>query len=305
MNRKQASELEKLLAETRRKIAGVRLDVPELDAVAPAPRPAHGEKREQAAQRRRLRRAEWLLILLALALLGWLGLLVSGIGLPSAHRQVQLPMPSAVGLTHFQGRLYTLDPARQLLVTLSLDGQVQSVTRFDEPDATGIAVSPDGIWTSSKGGRITLRSAELPHPVLKSFANPARTPYGVTWDGILLWVSDPQLESVYQYVPRQELVPVRELPLPGLKAADIFRGYQFLWILDGPTRSIHRFRVGPMPRPVDQLQLGSWLAPHAKVVSMAVDDDTLWVLTEPPVTLHAFPRNRLRWRAAPRPYSVP
>ncbi|MBI4347812.1 MAG: hypothetical protein HY553_13230 [Elusimicrobia bacterium] len=293
MDRKTQRELDRLLGDVKQKIAGLRLDVPELEALPPPPPPKPPEPPRPPV---------WIpspkVMAAVTALTAAVAAYAFGVRPPAKISSTVLAMDRAVGLVRQGDRLLTLDPLRELLVSLGPDGEALGVSRLGERDAIDFVAADDGFWTSAAGGRIVLRGSEPGYPVKKAFANPGRSPQALAWDGILLWVSDPVAGSVYQYAPRAELAPIRELPLPGLSPVALHRDRGLLWILDGPTRSIRRYRVGPLPAPVDELALDPWLPPQARVAGMAVSDESLWILTQSPVTLHRFKLSRLPWRAS-------
>ncbi|MBI4425336.1 MAG: hypothetical protein HY554_16525 [Elusimicrobia bacterium] len=295
-NKELDRELDRVLEEARLKLTELRLEIPELEVVPPPDSPpARSPPAVKAEAPPRWRRADLLLGSLGLLLAAWVGLLWSGASGARPRRSFPLPMGAAIGPVVRDGTLLVLDPARQLLLTLGRQGQVQGVARFDGPAIAGLAATEDGFWSTASGGRIASHERGEGFPARKVYRNPHRTPRAVAWDGATLWVSDPVAQSVYQFAPKDSLLPLREVPLAGLKPAGLHRSEDLLWVLDGPTRTVYRYRVGPMPTLVDQLPLGAWLDPQARVSGMAVAGDALWLLTEPPVTLHRFDVKELRW----------
>lgn len=299
MNRQVNRELDRLLNDVRRRIHALRLDVPVLEALPPPPEPAKLQASDPPFLWTRARVA-----LAAIAALGaaLAGLAAFGVRPPALLSSTPLAMDRAVGLVKRGDTLLSLDPARELLVTIGPDGEALGVARFVEPDAVGMAKADDGLWTAAIGGRIALHGSKPGLTVERAYAAPGRSPQALAWDGLLLWVSDPVAGSVYQYAPRGDLAPIRELPLPGLKPVSLHRDRDLLWVLDGPTRTLHRYRVGPLPIAVDELPLGAWLDPQARVAAMAVGGDSLWVITQTPVILHRFSLSRLRWKPTPKPF---
>lgn len=319
---KLSGDLQRLLEDARLRIAAVRLDAPELDIVPPPPgpepgAPAQGPVSEPGtaeplpprpvgakAPARRWRRAELLAAAVAAACAAAAALSYRGAGLPALTRSTPVPMAAAVGLALQGGLLHTVDSSRQLLVSLALDGRIAGIVRLEEPGACGLAADSGGFWTSSAGGRISFRSAEPGLPVRRVYANPGRSPRAMAFDGLLLWVSDPVVESVYQYAPRTDLNALRELPLLGLKPAALHREGELLWVLDGPTRVLRRYKIGPLPSPVDEVSLGGYFDAQAQFAGMAVGGESLWILTQSPAVLRRFALRRLRWVPAAKPFAI-
>ena len=300
MSRQVNRELDRLLDDARQRIAALRLDVPELEAIPPPPpQPKPSPPGEP------FRFTPFRLALAAAAALGLAaaGLAAFGVRPPALMKSTHLAMDRATGLVWRGNTLLSLDPTRELLVTVGPNGEALGVARLVEPDATGMAGSDDGLWTAALGGRIALHSGKPGMPVERAYAAPGRSPQALAWDGLLLWVSDPVAGSVYEYAARGDLAPIRELPLPGLKPVGLHRDRELLWVLDGPTRTLRRFRVGPLPVPVDELELGPYLDPQARVAALAVGGDSMWVITQTPVVLHRFALSRLRWKTTPKPFS--
>ncbi|MBI5201824.1 MAG: hypothetical protein HY925_09590 [Elusimicrobia bacterium] len=301
MSRQVNRELDKLLEETRHRIRALSVDVPELEAIPPPPPPkSSGPSTPFHWTRGRALAASAAGAAIAYGVLSFAGVRPSPL-----VKSAPLAMDRAVGLVLRGDALLSLDPSRELLVTVGPGGEALGVARLVEPDATGLAGADDGLWTASMGGRIALHNNKPGMPVEKAYAAPGRSPQALAWDGLLLWVSDPVAGSVYEYASRGDLAPIRELPLPGLKPVALHKGRELLWVLDGPTRTLRRYRVGPLPVAVDELALGPYLDPQARVAALAVGEDSMWVITQTPVLLHRFTLSRLPWKPTPKPFAAP
>lgn len=311
------AQLGETLKTCQAKFARIKLDMPALDALAPAP-PALAPididalLREAAAARESVRVVERKPVLPVLRFKFPLkpvliAVLVAAIGgglswrwhskRPEIHTSHPLPYGHAAGLAMARGTLYSVDRTRQLIFAVSPEGaKVKDISAFPNSALTGLAWGDKGFWsTDARTGRILEHAQDLDHTVLRTFSNPDRSPGAVYWDGSSLWTSDDRTETVYQYSVGGSLALAKQYTLPGLGISGLHVDGNTLWAADAVTRKIYRYSLDILPVPLDVLDLSPWLLPNSRVTGFVVDGPSLWFITDRPAQLHKVDLQRVVW----------
>lgn len=221
---------------------------------------------------------------------------------PQIHTAYPLPYGHAAGLAMAKGTLYSVDRTRQLLFAVNPDGgKVKDISAFPNSALAGLAWGGSGFWSAdARTGRILLHNQDLDHTVARAFSNPDRSPGAVYWDGASLWASDERTETVYQYSVGSSLALAKQYTLPGLGISGLHIAENKLWAADAVTRKIYRYSLDILPVPQDVLDLSPWLLPNSRVTGFVVDGPSLWFITDRPAQLHKVDLNRVVWLASPK-----
>lgn len=243
--------------------------------------------------------AYWLAVLFVAALAGGGWLFAERAQGKNSHRVVSLPLSSSVGLARRGIVLYSFDRARSRMAAIdSTSGGLLSVKRFPNVLASGLAASPDKLWSADTTGLLYEHGLTDDYAVRRTFANPDRRPSALHWDGSHLWIADARTNSLYEYTVGASLVPARQFTLaPGMAPVGLHVESGLLWVLDANSRAIHRYRVRALLEPVDSLTLQPWISAPRRPSGMIVDGQVLWISTDGTPELHRFELRKLPWRA--------
>jgi hypothetical protein len=195
--------------------------------------------------------------------------------------------------------IYSFDRARKLMGAIDpATGTMISLKRFPNGLASGLAASPDKLWSADTSGVLYEHSFNDDYAVRRTFANPDRRPSALHWDGAHLWIADTRTNSIYEYTVGTSLVPARQFTLPsGMVPVGLHVEKGLVWVLDAATRTVHRYRVRALLEPVDTMSLQPWIPFPRKQTGMLVDDKALWISVDGPPELHRFDLSLLPWRA--------
>ncbi len=242
--------------------------------------------------------APWLAALLVAALAGGAWVLAGRLQLKSGHRVVALPLSSAVGLARRGPVLYSFDRARMRMAAIdSAAGGVISLKSFPHGPASGIAASPEKLWSADADGFLHEHRLDDEYSVRRTFANPDRRPSALHWDGSHLWIADARTNSLYEYTVGASLVPARQFTLPpGVAPVGLHVESGLVWVLDANSRAIRRFRARALLEPVDSMNLRPWISAPRAPTGMVVGEH-LWISSDGPAELHRFELRKLPWRA--------
>lgn len=302
--------LREILTGYRGRVAGVTLELPELEKLAArhAAAVAHAPATEPKPppvpvapppERRGITRAAWLTAALAAALAcggGWVRF--ERLQRQEAHLTLALPLSSSLGLTQHGGLFYSLDRTRGLMGAIDpATGSLVSLKRFPNPSASALAASPEKLWSTDAGGFVYEHGFEDGYAVRRTFTNPDRRPCALHWDGTHLWIADSRTNSIYEYTVGDELVPTRQFTLPaGTATAGLHVDNGLIWVLDAASRTIHRFDARGLLEPVDSLSLQPWIAAPRQPTGMLITGRNLWISVDNPPELQRFDLRLLAWR---------
>ena len=82
----------------------------------------------------------------------------------------------------------------------------------------------------------------MPGIVIRSFASPGSTPYGVAWDGRTLWHTDDVGATIYQIDPVTGRV-IRSFSAPGTSPAGLAWDGRTLWLADDNDNKLYQVSV--------------------------------------------------------------
>lgn len=264
----------------------------------PSPEPSPATAEDAPARGRGYPLAAWLSAFLAAALAGGAWILAARPQLKSGHRVVALPLSSAVGLARRGPVLYSFDRARMQMAAIdSAAGGVLSLKRFPHGPSSGIAASPEKLWSADANGFLHEHRFDDEYSVRRTFANPDRRPSALHWDGTHLWIADARTNSLYEYTVGASLVPARQFTLPpGVAPVGLHVESGLVWVLDANSRAIRRFRARALLEPVDSMNLKAWISAPRTPTGMVVGEH-LWISSDGPAELHRFDLRKLSWRA--------
>lgn len=262
---------------------------------APAPRPDE----DDPAPREGYSLGAWLAAALVAALAGGGWVAVKSVQRKNSHRAHALPLESAVGLARRGIVLYSYDRAKARMAAIdSTTGGVISLKRFPNASASGLAASPDKLWSADANGFLYEHALTDDYAVRRTFANPNRRPSALHWDGSRLWIADARTNTLYEYTVGSSLVPARQFTLPpGMTPVGLHVANGLVWVLDANSRAIYRYRVRALLEPVDSVSLQARIAAPRRPAGFVVDDRALWITTDGPPELHRLELRSLDWRS--------
>lgn len=323
-------QLRKLLDRYRDRAASITLDMPELKALverrdsgavtehpiaetpavviiapAPEPRPIPIALNRPApapvpdAPRRSHANAAWLVGVLLAGLGGGVWVYTSRLRQRNSHQVQPLPMSNSLGLTRRGAILYSFDRTSARLATIdTASGEVSALSRFPNALPSGLAASPEKLWSADAKGFLYEHGVNDGYLVRRTFANPDRRPTALHWDGSHLWIADARTNSLYEYTVGASLVASRQFTLPpGVIPAGLHVEDGLLWVLDAAGLAVHRYRMRALLEPVDSMPLQPWISGPRRPTGMAVDDQFLWIATDGQMELHRFALRTLTWRS--------
>lgn len=267
-----------------------------------APRPAPPPRRdddEEPAPREGYSLGAWLAAALVAALAGGGWVAVKRLERKNSHRAHALPLESAVGLARRGIVLYSYDRAKARMAAIdSTTGGVISLKRFPNASASGLAASPDKLWSADANGFLYEHALTDDYAVRRTFANPNRRPSALHWDGSRLWIADARTNTLYEYTVGSSLVPARQFTLPpGMAPVGLHVANGLVWVLDANSRAIYRYRVRALLEPVDSVSLQARIAAPRRPAGFVVDDRALWITVDGPPELHRLELRSLDWRS--------
>ena len=171
---------------------------------------------------------------------------------------------------------------------------IKSVEALPNNLATGIAMSDKTLWTlDSLDLKLNLHTVTVDHQVTSSVAAPDTRPVGLFFDGTDLWSADQDAYKLFRH-RGNDVEEIRDtFPLPDSTVTSFLLKKTQLWILDGKSRLVTVYRL---QKPL--LKLASYdldpLMKQATPTGMALDGNTLLVVTENPASLLRIPLFRLR-----------
>lgn len=326
-------QLRKLLERYRDRAAAITFKMPELEAIAArhgagdaavAERLAPADEREpepasftfappqpeasveapaavvEAPPRGRgYARGAWLAAALGAVLAGgWWGH-TARLQKRSIHQALPLPMSSSVGLARSGAVFYSFDRTRMLIGTIDPDkGGLNALKRFPNGLPSGLAASPERLWSADMNGFLYEHSLADGYAVRRTFANPARRPSALHWDGSHLWIADARTNSIYEYTVGASLSAARQFTLPpGMTPVGLHVEKGLVWVLDAASRTIYRYRVRALLEPVDSMSLQPWISAPRQPSGLVIDDQAVWISVDGPPELHRFDLSLLPWRS--------
>lgn len=222
--------------------------------------------------------------------------------LAKAHQEFPVASPRVAGLAIMQNRLIAADPERQLLLLINGDdGEISTVQKLANAALSGLASSSDHLWSATKTGEVFEHNFDPDHSVRQEYDAQLRQGGPLYWDGQSLWICDFGSNSIRQYSVGDTLTLTKEFLVPGVTPAGLHVSNGQLWLIDGPSRKLMRYRVAAMLEPIDSLDLTRWLGPGAQPAGLAVNESTLWVVTDSPAVLHRFALEDLPMKASALP----
>jgi hypothetical protein len=216
----------------------------------------------------------------------------------SQWRVLQTPLPYAhtIGPVVADGNIYIMDWFRKILFVHKNNSAltITSVEAMPNNLATGIAMSEKTVWTlDGLDLKLNLHTPTVDHQVTSSIAAPDTHPVGLYFDGTDLWSAD---QDAYKLLRHRgnDVEEIRDtVPLPDSTITSFLLNKTQLWILDGKSRLITVYRL---QKPL--LKLAAYdldpLVKQAAPSGMAIDGNTLLVVTENPASLLRIPLFRLR-----------
>ncbi|OGS52172.1 MAG: hypothetical protein A3J79_14210 [Elusimicrobia bacterium RIFOXYB2_FULL_62_6] len=194
------------------------------------------------------------------------------------------------------GNLYTADPVRQLLFSVSADGgRVTSVDRFPAPGLKGLACGPEGFFWSSDGEAIYKHAAGKQNSISRKYAVPGLRPDALYWDGRTLWAADSERMSVDRFLPGDRFSSIGSIRVPGKDFTGLAADDDTLWVLDAAEMKVYRCRLPGGENP-ETLALGPLLPKGARAAGLAVAGGEMWILTDKPAELRRYSLSGLRFR---------
>lgn len=217
----------------------------------------------------------------------------------SIHRALALPMSSSVGLARSGAVFYSFDRTRMLIGTIDPDkGGLNALRRFPNGLPSGLAASPEKLWSADMNGLLYEHSLADDYAVRRTFTNPARRPSALHWDGTHLWIADARTNSIYEYTVGASLIPTRQFTLPpGMAPVGLHVEKGLVWVLDAASRTIYRYRVRALLEPVDTMSLQPWISAPRQPSGLVIDDRAVWISVDGPPELHRFDLSLLPWRS--------
>ncbi len=166
-----------------------------------------------------------------------------------------------------------------------------SVHPVPNPALTGLARGENVLWTAdASSGRIFELSPNPPYPLKRAYRSPGGAPHALFWDGTYLWTADRKTETIYQHTVGSSLRSVAEYGLSGVRVAGLYRAGDRLWVLDAASKKLDAYRIGRRLERLESWDLSSALSAGAEITGCAMDEDSVWVVTENPAELHEFNR---------------
>lgn len=309
MKRPTLHSREDILTDFQRRAGAITLSIPDIEILAPGeffdePTPQalaqpRASKSLKLPHLQRKTLAVGLAAAVAMSVLFWSLARWRGLAAERAQRFFPLPLAGAAALAEEGGQLHALDPKRGLLITLKLESGapvISMIRKLPNPSATGLAAGSGVLWTAESRGILRRHAPDKELSVTLTFANPESSLSALFWDGRSLWAADSRTETLFEFTPGNSLLPAGQYTLAGLAPAGLSVSGRVLWVLDGPSKKIQRFRLGGVLSTDGSADLTPWLKSGSRAAGFIVSDEWVWILSENPAGLHrldarrAFPR---------------
>lgn len=216
-----------------------------------------------------------------------------------------LPVSRCSGLLLNDGRLFFVDSDKKVLLSVAPgSSQPQMEGKFSNPVLGGLAWADGRFWSTDPGkSAIYQHGVDAGYSIRRVYDQPKRHPSAIFSDGEYIWVADLQTEDVTQYLLARSLTgasltPLGPLRLPGVRPAAILVGDGKLWVLDGATHKIFRYKIeGSRAVAVDWSDLSRWLPLSRGLAGMAWDGRNVWIAQDAPAALQRFEPRHLDWKS--------
>jgi hypothetical protein len=212
-------------------------------------------------------------------------------------RVIQTPIPYAhtLGPIIANHNIYIMDWFRKMLFVHKDDAEltIKSVETLPNNLATGIAMSEKTLWSlDGLDLKLNLHTTSVDHQVTSSVAAPDTKPVGLFFDGTDLWSADQDAYKLYRH-RGNDVEEIRDtFPLPDMTITSFLFKKTQLWILDGKSRLVLVYRLQKPLLKLASYDLDS-LVKQASPTGMALDGNTLLIVTENPASLVRIPLFRL------------
>ncbi|HAH07127.1 MAG TPA: hypothetical protein DCM05_11510 [Elusimicrobia bacterium] len=287
--------VDKLLEDLSLRLSKVDLAPP------PGPRSSLGKGPRPAARDRpaakkptalRFPAAAFVLVLgAALAAVLWL------VRHPKPAATVSIPYPASrpASLAVKDGQYVSFDRSSKELVRLDSDGsRVVERQAFPSP-AAALSINKSCLWSVDAVNRKIYRHHPDSCSILETFESPGLEPSAIFSDGDILWTADRAARRVYRHAKVDRLPVLSSNPIADEDPVDLARVGEHLWVLDGDSSRVSRYRIDKPFRPAGNASLQDFLPAGSVPVGFALEGRWLWVMTRNPSSLHRIPANALRF----------
>jgi hypothetical protein len=215
---------------------------------------------------------------------------------PTETKELDADLPG--GLIVGGSEIIFIERDDHMLVSLNSSREpVRIDTPFPNLSPSSIAESIYGIWSvDSESRKIRLHRHDT-MIVRQSFDAPGDMPHGLHWDGQHLWTTDVSKDAarrVYRHsFDTTRLAVLASFSVKEKNPIAVHRDRSMLWVLDGTTLRVGRYRIGSSLQYLGSADLGSLIPEGKRVTGFAADIDSVWVLTQNPSRLHRIDKRRL------------
>jgi len=169
-----------------------------------------------------------------------------------------LPCERAWGIAADKTGLWVSDRDTKRLIHFDPANGISDFTLSElESDPSGLAWSPDGLWTAAGNKIMLLDPTDGTEKI--SFTGSSNDMSGVFFDGSYLWLSDRITDRIVVSLPDGTIFGA--FPSPGPYPAGLVRVGNVLWVLDFEKRMLYEVDIAPSSEP---FYLGQ---PHRRTVS--------------------------------------
>lgn len=146
-----------------------------------------------------------------------------------------------------------------------------------EVHLTGMAVTPDAVYTADSWGHVLRKHRKDDHLTVDfSVPSPGPAPCSLFWDGKYLWSCDLTTGKIYQHQADNRLTVVASFNSPGKAPIGMFKDDKWAWSMDAKARELYQRRLDNQLTIVATFRLPEWEEGDAPLSSFTWRDKDLW-----------------------------
>jgi hypothetical protein len=192
-----------------------------------------------------------------------------------------LPYKHPAGLTFDGKNLWVADWFSSSLYEHSpSDLSIRRLIHFPGFTPISVAFAMDAVWSVTDTGTIMRHMRDEKLTVLQKYVDAAPHTAGLAYDGLYLWICDPDRRTIMKLLTDRDLTTVASYRYPGAAPQALVFDGRTLWSLDAPNHEIVRHNLERPDEPTGRISLPEYRNGDYKPMGLAWDGTRFWTVAE-------------------------